>query len=208
MNFSRYLFIDEKRSTTVKKRGQQKNKQDLVLQKVSGIEKKLSFLGKVESRIEREEQEVLKKETEIKQKEERIERDLFTIGKFTFKRKHFLEIIRGTAGAFLGVGLGRNILNLDALAKSLPWWNIFGLLTFILLISSLLIYKNEQDFIKKKGRGIVFQKLITLYVISLVVEFIALWLFGALVPEATILIKTLIIGSYAAMAGAVSFTLI
>ncbi len=192
----------------MKKRGRQKNKLDLVLDKASRIEKKLSFLGKVETKIEREEQEVLTKQNEIKQKEEQIERDLFTIGKFTFKRKHFLELIRGTAGAFLGVGLGRNILNLDILAKSLPWWNILGLLTFILLISSLLIYKNEQDFVKKKGKGIVFQKLITLYVISLLVEFIALWLFGALSPELAILIKTLVIGSYAAMAGAVSFTLI
>ncbi len=192
----------------MRKRGNKKNKIDLVLQKVSRIEKKLSFLGKVEAKIEREEQEVLKKQTEIKQKEERIERDLFTLGKFTFKRKHLLEVIRGTAGAFLGVGLGRNILNLDALANNLSWWNILGLLTFILLISALLIYKNEQDFIKKKGKEIVFRKLIMLYVISLVVEFIALWLFGALSPELAILIKTLIIGSYAAMAGAVSFTLL
>jgi len=42
----------------------------------------------------------------------------------------------------------------------------------------------------------------------LVIEFIALWLFASLPGDLATLIKVLIIGSYAAMAGAVSFSLI
>ena len=189
-----------------KKSNDDKHKQ--ILSKLRKIEKKLDSLSHLEARVEKEERETLNREKSIQKEELRIERALFEVGGFTFKRKHLLELIRGTAGAFLGVGLGKSLLSIESLASSLPWWNIIGIFVFILVISVLLIYKNEHDYIQKKGVAIVWQKLVFLYTIAVVVEFFALWLFGGVQGTSLVLVKTLIIGSYAAMAGAVSFSIV
>ena len=180
----------------------------LVLKKLGRIEKELKGIEKIEHRVEREERQELSEQKKIEKEERKIERALFQIGKFTFKRKHLLEIIRGTAGAFLGVGLGKGLLSLSDLAQTLGWLNIVGILLFILIISSLLIYKNEHDYIHKKGIFVIWKKLVFLYAISLFVEFFALWLFGGLPASSIVLGKMLIIGSYSAMAGAVSFSIL
>ena len=112
------------------------------------------------------------------------------------------------AGAFLAVGLGQNLLNKEELARNLPWWNVIGILIFIIGISWLLIYKNEREIVKKEGYRVVWRKLIFLYLIALVIEFIALWLFASLPVDTATLLKVLVIGSYAAMAGPVNFSLI
>ena len=183
------------------------DKLDLVLRKVRAIERELRGVEKIERKVEREERKMEKEQKEIHKEEERIEHALFTLGKFTFKRKHMLELIRGTAGAFLGVGLGKSLLSVRDLALTLPWWNVIGILVFILVISILLIYKNEHDYIHKEGTSIIWKKLVFLYGISLMVEFFALWLFGGLPGTSGELTKTMIIGSYAAMAGSVSFSI-
>jgi len=97
---------------------------------------------------------------------------------------------------------------MESLAEKLEWWNIIGILIFIIGISWLLIYKNEKQYVQKQGMGVVWKRLVFLYVIALIIEFIALWLFASLPPDTSTLIKILVIGSYAAMAGAVSFSLI
>jgi hypothetical protein len=184
------------------------NQLSLVLKRLGRIEKEIKGVEKIEHRVEREEKLELKEQKNIQKEERKIERALFQIGKFTFKRKHLLEIIRGTAGAFLGVGLGKGLLSLSELAETLAWINIVGILLFILIISALLIYKNEHDYIHKKGVFIIWKKLFFLYAISLFVEFFALWLFGGLPGSSIVLGKMLIIGSYSAMAGAVSFSIL
>ncbi len=176
--------------------------------KNSKVEQELSEIRKTEDKLLQQEQRIEKKENKILAEEQKIEKVLFRVGHFEFKRKHLLELIKGVAGAFLGVGLGRSILNLDSLAQKLEWWNIIGILVFIIGISWLLIYKNERQYVQKHGLKVVWKKLVFLYVISLVIEFIALWLFASLPADAATLIKILVIGSYAAMAGAVSFSLI
>jgi hypothetical protein len=151
---------------------------------------------------------VIHEEKKIENEQKKIESVIFKMGRLTFKRKHFLEIIRGAAGAFLGVGLGMNLLNLKNLATNLPWFNVVGILIFILTISSLLIYKTEKDFVKNEGKKIIFKRLIGLYLIALSVELIALWLFGGIPDSNQLLVKMIIIGSYSAMAGAVSFSIV
>lgn len=66
----------------------------------------------------------------------------------------------------------------------------------------------DEKKIQKEGAGIVWRHLVILYAISLVVELFALWLFGAIPQDTLILMKIVIIGSYPAMTGAVSFSLI
>lgn len=176
--------------------------------KVSKIEQELREIKKTEEKLLKKEERIERKENKILAEEEKIEKVLFRIGNFEFKRKHLLELIKGVAGAFLGVGIGRSILNLDSLAQKLPWWNIIGILIFIIGISWLLIYKNEKQYVQKHGLKVVWKKLLFLYLVSLIIEFIALWLFASLPSDTATLIKVLVIGSYAAMAGAVSFSLI
>lgn len=176
--------------------------------RVSKVEQELREIKRTEEKLLKQEKRIEQKENKILAEEQKIENVLFRIGRFEFKRKHLLELIKGVAGAFLGVGLGRSILNLDALAEKLQWWNVIGILIFIIGISWLLIYKNEKQYVQKHGLAVVWKKLVFLYVISLIIEFIALWLFASLPADAGTLIKVLIIGSYAAMAGAVSFSLI
>ncbi len=185
-----------------------KRKRAPVLRQLGRIERKLGKLEREEEKVEREEKRIEAKETAIQKEQQKTERVLFELGQFTFRRKHLLELIRGTAGAFLGVGIGRNLLNLEELAGKLPWWNVIGILAFILFVSGLLIYKNEKDFVRKKGYGIIWRKLILLYFIAALVELIALWLFAALPGDTATLIKMIIIGSYVAMGGAVTFTIV
>jgi hypothetical protein len=172
-----------------------------ILTRLDHIEHKLEKAEKTEEKIE-------EKEAQIKKDEEKIERVVFQMGEFTFKRRHLLEGIRGTAGAFLGVGLGRGLLNMEALANSLPWWKVIGLLFFILALSTLLLYKSLRKEVDKGGWNIIWRRLFALYAISLIVEFFALWLFGGIPASPEALAKIMILGSYSAMAGAVSLLVI
>lgn len=192
----------------MKKRSGIDSKLNTIIHRLDKVDAKLSSIKKENIKLEKEEKNISQKETKIQKEEQKIEKSIFQIGKFTFKRNHLMLLIRGTAGSFLGVGLGRSLLNMEDLANKLSWWNIFGILLFILIISGLLIYKNEKDFVKKEGTAVIWRRLIALYLIALIVEFIALWLFSSLPTNYLTLIKVLVIGSYAAMAGAVSFSLV
>ena len=182
--------------------------QQQILSKVISIEQEVKRVRKIEKTIQSEEKKIENKEDLIKTEELRIEKILFKIGKFNFKRKHLLELIRGTAGAFLGVGLGKNLLSYSDLGVKLAWWNVLGILLFILIISALLIYKNEKGYVQKQGFSVIWKKLVFLYLVSLIVEICSLWLFGGLTGSAEVIFKTIIISSYTAMAGAVSFSLL
>ena len=64
-------------------------------------------IKKTEDKLLKQEQRIEKKKNKIltKSKNRKV---LFRIGSFEFKRKHLLELIKGVAGAFSGVGLGRS----------------------------------------------------------------------------------------------------
>jgi len=107
--------------------------------------KRSTQLNRIERKlgtIKQEEDRILVEEKKVEREEEKVEKILFKIGNFEFKRKHIMELIRGTAGAFFGVGIGRNLLNLQDLAAKLPWWNVTGILLFVLFVSGLLILQK------------------------------------------------------------------
>ena len=185
-----------------------RQEKEIILKEIKKLNKKLNLISSEEGRIEKVEKKIEKEEREIKSKEIKMEQVLFQMGKFAFKRRHFLEVIRGVAGAFLGVGLGKILLNQEMLANALSWVNIIGIIIFILFISGLLIYKNEKEYVKTKGYGLIVRRLLFLYFVCILVELVSLWLFNAIPGNFAILVKVLIIGSYAAMASAVSFTVI
>lgn len=172
------------------------------------FETEIEGIKETEKKLLQEEKKIESREEKIQIEQQKIEKVLFRIWNLEFKRKHMLELIKGMAGAFLGVGLGQSLLNKEELAQRLPWWNTIGILIFIVGISWILIYKNERQYVEKEGYRVVWRKLMFLYFIALFIELVALWLFASLPMETATLIKVLIIGSYSAMAGAVSFSLI
>lgn len=197
-------------------------KTEVILKKLDSIEKRLINIEKDECLIKKEQELLDQKEEAIKKEEEKIdqkldkitkeeqdiEKTLLKIWRFSFKKRHLLELTRASAGAFLGVGLGRGLLGLDNLAKTLPWLNIIGIFLFIIILSTLLIYKTERMRVKEEGFKVVLKKLVFMYAISLVIEVFSLFLFGSVYTSNEMLIKILIIGSFSAMGSAVSFSLI
>jgi uncharacterized membrane protein len=182
-----------------------------LLAKIDLLNRKLNKVEKIEEHLDKlvgkEERDVKKIEVE----EKKIEKAVVRVGNINIKRSHLMELARGTAGAFLGVGLGQALANSVTLAGKLPWINILGILFFVLVLVGLLIYKNDKDQAKNHPEGVfvyIFQKLVTLYAISLVVQLLGLILFNNFPGWNEILLKALIIGSYAAMSSAAAFTLI
>lgn len=174
---------------------------------LNSINKRLDKIEREEKIIEKEEKIVEKKLDDIKKEENNLERVLLKIGKVNFRKKHFLELIRASAGAFLGVALGRGLLGLDSLAKGLPWINVFGILIFIFLLSGLLLYKTERDKIKLSGLKIIVPRLFFIYAVSLIIEILSIFLFNVPHDSLETLAKMVIVGSYAAMASAITFSI-
>lgn len=182
-----------------------------ILAKINALDKKLDVVEEIEEHLEKL---VAKEDLEIKkvEKEERkIERAILKIGHFTINKSQMLELARGVAGAFLGVGLGQALFNSVKLAQTLPWINILGILIFILVLVGILIYKHDKGQIAEKKVnpfGYIFKKLAALYIIALIVQLLGLILFNNFPGWNETLIKALVIGSYSAMSSAVAFTLI
>lgn len=115
------------------------------------------------------------------------------------------------AGALLGVGLGQAVGGSVVATKGLPWLNTLGILAFILIFVGLIIYRKDKAEIEQENKNVlkhVLRKLTTLYIISVLVQLIGLFLFNNFPGWNEVLVKALIIGSYAAMSSAVAFTLI
>jgi uncharacterized membrane protein len=179
--------------------------------KASRLDREIAEVEKMEEHLEKVVDREEKELKEIEGEEEKIEKEILRVGNFALKRSHFLELARGTAGAFLGVGLGQALGGSVKTAQTLPWVNTLGILLFVLLLVGVLINKNDKDSIKKSNHHpirYVFNKLVVLYCLSLIVQLLGLFLFNNFPGWNIILVKSLIVGSYAAMSSAVAFTLI
>jgi hypothetical protein len=162
---------------------------------------RLEELGRKEEKIEIMEKAELRKL-------DRIKNLLVSIKQRAIQRQRIVSLARGFAGSFLGIGIGMGLISISGVAKNLPWTNAIGILVFIWGIGIILIYKNEQEMVKSGGIKFIISRLLYLYLISIFVEYISLVLFNLIPPDYEMLAKTLIIGSYPAMAGAISFSLI
>ena len=185
----------------------EEKKKSALLNRLSIIDRRLKNIEDDDKKIRRSERKVRKELKKLNREEESIEKSIMKFGRINFKRKHLFEIVRASAGAFLGVGLGRGLLGLDSLAKTLPWLNIIGILVFILIISGLLIFKSDKGKISNKGVRVLFARLMFIYLISIFIEFLSLLLFNVSFDNFSDLTKILIVGSFTAMGSAVSFSL-
>ncbi len=171
------------------------------LKKLEGIEEDLEKI------VNRENKEIKK----IEEEEAGIEKAIIRIGRLTFRRSKLMELARGVAGAFLGVGLGQALGISVNLAKRIPWPNAFGLLLFILLLAGILIYKNDKTLIQgsqKHPLRYITDKIAVLYAISLTVELVGLILFNNFPGWNGLLVKSLVVGSFPAMSSAAAFSIL
>lgn len=182
-------------------------KKKSIEKRLDSIDKKLNKLHIEEKIIEKEEDNVERKIGKISKEEKSIEGILLNLGFLNLRKRHLFEFISASAGAFLGVGLGRGLLGLDNIARTLPWINVIGILVFVLGLSALLIYRDEKEKVKLKGKILVIQKLIFIYTIAIVIELISLLLFNVPFDSIEVLVKIIIVGSFTAMASAVTFSL-
>lgn len=184
-------------------RRQQDSLEDDVEESVDSTEDTEKDVQSLEKDMDKVEKDIDKIEASV----DKMEKSLFQIGKFSVGREHFMELARGTAGAFLGVGVGLGIRWMPGIAENLEWANAVSILSFIMIIGAVLIYKNEKEWIAKQGNWFVPKRLIHLFIISLGVEVIALYMFNMMPADIDTAIKTLIVGSYPAMSGAITFTI-
>lgn len=175
--------------------------------RLDAIERKIQTIAKEETRIEKEEKVVEKKLDIVAKEEQHIEQVILKFWNINVKKRHLLELLRASAGAFLGVGIGRGLVGLDNVARGLGWSNILGILFFVLGISALLIYKDQRERVKKEGYVVLFQRLFFIYAVSVLIELISLVLFRVPYDSIETLLKILIVGSYTAMASAITFSL-
>ncbi len=190
-----------------KSRPSPKNALSEMSRKLDRLEKKIDFIKKEQLKTEKEVHEELENSEEAGKEIQKVEEELLELGRFTFEKEHVMELARGAAGAFLGVGIGMGIRYMPGVAESLEWANAIGILIFIFALGGMLIYKNEKDWIKKQGMAFIPKRLIHLFIIAIGVDLVALVLFNVLPAEPELLIKTLIVGSYPAMSGAITFTI-
>lgn len=187
---------------------------DVVKKEVSKVSKEVN---KVEGEVDNVEKNIGKigQDIDIVEKNinklgkdvEKIEENLLTIGRFTVGREHFMEMARGAAGAFLGVGIGLSTGWVPGTVAGLQWVHIIAILAFVLGIGSILIFKYEKEWVDKHGNVFVIKRITYLFIISLGIQFIALILFNLLPGDVDTIVRVLIAGSYPAMAGAITFTI-
>ena len=96
------------------------------------------------------------------------------------------------------------------MALALPWINVIGIFLLAFVIASLLVYKAERKNVAK-GKGVfgyVLKRVAYIWIVAVVISSLASILFMTESLETAVLIKSLLIGSYPAVAGAIGFSFI
>ncbi len=178
-----------------------RRKRSSIAKKIQEIEKKEEAIENLEERIEDLQEKSEETLDKINEGEKRIESAVLALGRFTIRKKYLLETTRVLAGAALGVSVGMSLRIIPEIAKNLPWANIFGIFSFIMFISVVLVYRTEHIL----GRGNVLKKLLEIMLISAFVEVVTLYLFNILPSDPETLLKVVVVGLFPTMSGAITF---
>jgi hypothetical protein len=165
------------------------------------LDRKQRFLGGQQEAIRKAGDKILKAEQEsIK--------EIDALGKYSVKRKYYLELSRGFAGAFFGTAIVYSIISVPAMAMAMTSIQSATLLAFILVFSLFMLYRNQKLWVEQSAMVLAVKRLALLYLASIVMGVVALFLTGGLTMAIDAIFKSLVLGSFPAMAGAVLFLLV
>lgn len=175
--------------------------------KLDRLERKIDVLRKAQEDTEDDVEESLDGQQRMEKDIDKMEKEFLRLGKLTVGREHLMELARGTAGAFIGVSVGMGLRLMPVFAENMEWANVISVLIFIFFLGGILVYKNDMEWIRKEGNIFIFKRVGQLFLISIVVVTIAFLMFNIMPAEPENIIKAVIVGSYPAMAGAITFTI-
>ena len=198
-----------------------REKRESVSDKLDRLEKKIDQIKRQQTETDKDVEETLEAAEETEKDVEGLERDIdsmekdidkiedtvLKISRFSIGKRHLTDIARATAGAFIGVSVGMGLRWMPIFAQNMQWTNAIAILVFIFGLGAMLLYKTEKDWIEKAGKVFVFKRLTQMYVISIVVVIIAFYLFNMVPDDPDMFVKTVVVGTYPAMSGAITFTI-
>ncbi len=180
-----------------------------------------SKILKEEKYIKRTEKKILKEQKALEKQEknlEKIEKNILkeergiraVLKSLKIEKHHVLDFIRIAAGALVGTGLGSIIIRQKDLALTLPWRNILGIIFVALLLAGLLVYKAERKSLEKRAYPLryIAVRVAYIWIIATVISGATSLLFIAQPELNLITLKSILIGSFPAIAGAIGFNFI
>ncbi len=93
---------------------------------------------------------------------------------------------------------------------ALSWFKVAGITIMAVLVSCLLVYKEEKTEIhaSKHPWRYLGKRVLSIYVISFLIVALASFFFAVEVPPLEIAVKALLVGSFSAVSGAITFDLL
>lgn len=189
--------------------------------KKSNLRSQTSKILKEEQSIKRTEKKILREQKVLEKQEKKLEKIEKSILKeekgirsilksLKIEKHHFLDFIRIAAGALVGTGLGSIIIRQKDLALALPWRNILGIIFVALLLAGLLVYKAERKSLEKKNHPLryITVRVAYIWLIATVISGATSLLFIAQPELSFITLKSVLIGSFPAIAGSIGFNFI
>jgi len=183
-----------------------KDVQQKLLEEEKKIEREEAKLAKEVKAIKKAEENIEKREIEIEKLEKEV---LFKIGSLKVRKKHIFDNTKIVAGALLGTGLGRAIESSRGFAETLPLTNILAIVGISLILAALLTFKTEKKEIlsSKTPMKYILGRVAHIYLVAILVVALSSLLFVTEFPEPVLFLKVLLISSFSAVSGAITFSL-
>lgn len=194
-----------------KKKTQRRISTDKMLRKIDREERTII---REEKKLERIAEKIFKEEKKIEDMEHRLieeEHDLIvSLGKMKLKGSHVLDFFKIVGGSLVGTSFGAKFIGTVDLATTVPWENVIAILIMSLVIGGALIYKAEKKRIVKMKHPTTYLalRLVYIWIISIAIGGMSIFLFLTEPVGGILLAKTILLGSYPALAGAIGFNFV
>jgi len=187
---------------------EEKVTQNALVRMNRNVQKNIELIDKKQRFLGTQQEELKKAENKLLRTEQEIAKDIDMFGKYSVKRKYHLELTRGLAGAFLGTAIAYILVNMSLASVNMTLAQAGLLMVFVLGFSFIMLYRNQKLWVEEGAAAFAAKRLFLLYAISVVIGLIALLLTGGFTPAADVMFKSVALGSFPAMAGAVLFILV